>query len=208
MKNYKKSFEKANKALIRGTKVLIGLVGIITVLIIPTLIFAMGMRLYFHSYSAAISAITNLNNSYWFCYILILLVLIVISIFVSADPVIRLCSKKLQKQANEFVMNTYLPDLMNALESKFTLTNSFKTRLIKIMEICPWLDESAFDPDGSTLDYENDEELLLTIEHEKCTYYLAQWLYSPTLSFTFIFDKVDAEGKIERNIEFQLPVKK
>jgi hypothetical protein len=150
------------------------------------------------------------------------IVLIIIAIVV-ASVIIQRVNKSLREQINadketleteakKFASSTYLDDLISALNTVFTLDASFKDNFKKIIVKFEWLDYNGFRHWGHDITYfYNDDgnkvwiEEKLVIRHEGSKYHLKEWNCEND-SFRFFFEKINANGLVEKNVEFKLPV--
>ncbi len=112
----------------------------------------------------------------------------------------------LEERAATFATTVYADDIIAALSKRFTLTAEFVEKFKKIIGNYNWLVFYEFEPDGLELDYLEDKEELLVIEHEKCRYFWITWIYYEDAPFRFFFEKINPDGSVEANIlEFALP---
>jgi len=202
MKNYEEIFAESNQAMVKQTKNKEIIGTIVFGIIVPVVVY---IRLLF--FITTLKDLDSIRLEELLFLFLVLVLMITIACFVFSWIVKKFYNKPLKKLAKEFATTVYFKDLLVALESRFTLTNEFKSKLSNLIENYSWLNDNlTFDPNGATFDYENDAEELLQIIDEENIYYLTAWQYFPILPFTFIFDKVNKKGEIERDIEIRLPV--
>jgi hypothetical protein len=213
MENYKKMFEEANQAMIKQAKMKILIVKLIMWTIVPIIVW-IGIILFLcGGYTKVIHTLQHLDQIEAKLFFFLLIVLA--ACFGIVSMIVPMCSfgflkKSLHKQANDFASTVYFPDVLSALETKFTLTDEFKIKFKSIIEADLWLNNNlTFGTNGFILDYKNNEKKLLEINHEGDKYYISSFYHSSTfMDFIFIFDKVDTEGNITRATEILLPIKK
>lgn len=214
MNTYQKIFADANAALIKKSNkksiILFVLSRILIYCIIPALSLVGLWLIISHDRNISYIIIEE-SSSMWVIIIFVFLLVgalgrLLIEPFPSRQ---ELCSKKLRKKALEFATTTYYDDLIAALDTKFTLTESFKKRFKDLLGNAYWLDytDFSFDSDGIVLDYKTEENECFEIQYKDQQWYFNAWEYSPTQKFIFIFDVVNKDGEVRRKVELRISPK-
>lgn len=140
----------------------------------------------------------------------------------------------LTQKATEFAKSVYYDDIITALSSRFTLSNEFKEKFKNFISDLYWIETTEedeeddddeddendydnddeeenlpiiyeFDPDGLACEYLEHEKERFVIHHEGYIYYLSAWAYHIEFPFHFWFTRVQPNGQVEKQIEFELP---
>ncbi len=201
MKNYVKTFEDANKAMIGRIRVINIFANIIIVIFMIILYGGILKQIVFADYPEMISFFEKDPVLRLFLFSIPVFVSTFLSVILLHyfDYPKKLYTRTLQKKTKEFALKGYLEDMMYALQNEFVLTDEFKVKLNDTINNICWLNYERFIFDDKVI---RQKEIghnvkFLKINHNEYVYYLTGWRHSTKLGFVFAFDRINTKNFME-----------
>jgi len=129
----------------------------------------------------------------------------------SLQKLIDADKETLEGKAYDFAITVYFDDMISALSTVFKLDDTFTNTFKKMIVEFTWFEHGEFRNHGHGLTkyhFDHNEvcvENRLMINHEESIYHLQKWEYEKD-AFRFFFEKINANGLVEKNVELRLPV--